>query len=126
MKAASNFFTPCFLKYGRTILSPTSKSLKAVPPLSISIVRQLRLLLMAKLLEEKGYGHGNIAQKMNLHSFVAQKVVTQSRNFTTKQLKKGLENSLKVDRNIKTGKMDGKLAVEMLIVEFANINNTKN
>ncbi|MGF7056379.1 DNA polymerase III subunit delta [Brassicibacter mesophilus] len=85
------------------------------------IIRQLRLLLMAKLLEEKGYSHGSIAQKMNIHSFVAQKIVGQSKNFTIEELKKGLEDGLEVDKSIKTGKMDSKLAVEMLIVEFSNL-----
>ncbi|EOC99286.1 DNA polymerase III subunit delta [Caldisalinibacter kiritimatiensis] len=83
------------------------------------IARQFRLLLMAKLLEKKGYSVPNIAKKINTPNFVAKKVLTQSRNFSYKRLEEGLKKCLEIDENIKKGNIDSKLAIEILIVGFA-------
>jgi len=109
-------------KKGDVALSILNEMLLENEPLQVilhMIIRQLRLLMMAKLLIEKGYGHGTIAQKMKVHSFVAQKLVSQSKNFTLEELKNGLEEGLKVDTDIKKGRIESKLAVEVLIVKFA-------
>ncbi|RKD30869.1 DNA polymerase III subunit delta [Thermohalobacter berrensis] len=84
------------------------------------IIRQFRLILMAKMLEKKGYSQGIIAKKMGVHNFVAKKVISQSRNFTTKELENGLKSCLETDKKIKKGNMNDKLAVEMLIISFCN------
>lgn len=80
------------------------------------IIRQFRLLLMAKLLEERGYSQGNVAKKLGVHSFIANKVITQSRNFDTVELQNILSRCLEVDKILKTSSMDNKLAVEMLLI----------
>jgi len=83
------------------------------------IIRQFRLLFMAKLLEEKGYSQGNIAEKIKVPNFIAQKVIQQSRNFTEKELEEGLNKCLEIDIYVKSGKIDNKLAIEMLLTRFA-------
>jgi len=80
------------------------------------VVRQFRLLYMAKLLDEKGYSQGDIGKKLGIHGFIAKKVLSQSRNFSTNELKETLDKCLETDKAIKTGLMDSKLAVETLIV----------
>lgn len=84
------------------------------------IIRQFRLLFMSKLLKEKGYSIGNIAKKMKIRDFVARKLIGQSSNFHIKELKEGLNQCLITDKNIKTGKMDSGIAIEVLIMNFKN------
>lgn len=83
------------------------------------IIRQIRLLFMSRLLIEKGYSQGDIAKKMGVHSFSAQKIIRQSRSFTCKELEETLKKCLKADMGIKKGLINNKLAVETLIIEFA-------
>lgn len=83
------------------------------------IIRQLRMLMLTKLYEEKGYSQGDIAQKISVPPFVVKKLVSQTRNFTSSNLHSVLEKALDVDRAIKTGKIEWKLAVEIFIAEFS-------
>ena len=83
------------------------------------IIKQLRLLYMAKLLEDKGYPKNNIISKLKVHPYAGKKIVDQSKNFNGDELKKILESSIKTDRDIKKGNIDIKLAIERLIIEFA-------
>lgn len=82
------------------------------------IIRQFRLIFMAKLLEEKGYSQGDIASKAKVPGFIAQKLIAQSRNFTKEELMNILERCLEIEAGTKTGAMDGKLAVEILISSY--------
>ncbi|KNF09369.1 DNA polymerase III, subunit delta [Gottschalkia purinilytica] len=84
------------------------------------VIRQFRLLLMTKLLNEKGYSQGNIAQKIGIHTFVVQKLTSQCRNFNSDELTNILKACMELDQNIKTGKVDGKIGIEILIVEISN------
>lgn len=84
------------------------------------IIRQLRMLMLTKLYEEKGYSQGDISQKINVPTFVVKKLVSQTRNYSSSNLYMILEKALDVDRAIKTGKMEWKLAVEMFIAEISN------
>lgn len=82
------------------------------------IIRQIRMLVLTKLYEEKGYSQGDIAQKINAPAFVVKKLVSQTRNFSLNKLYSVLEKALDADRAIKTGKIEWKLAVEMFIAEL--------
>lgn len=84
------------------------------------IIRQFRLIYKAKLLDNKGYSQGDISRKLSVNSFIAKKIISQGRNFSIDELENALEKSLIVEENIKQGYMDAKLAVEMLIIQFAS------
>ncbi|WP_026893701.1 DNA polymerase III subunit delta [Clostridiisalibacter paucivorans] len=81
------------------------------------IIRQFRLLLMSKLLKNKGYIQTNIAKKIGVPSYIAKKLINQSERLNIGQLEYALNRALDIDRAIKKGGMDSKLGVEMLIVE---------
>ncbi len=83
------------------------------------IIKQIRHVYIAKLLIEKGYDQRDIAKKIGVHSYAAQKIIKQSKSFTVKQLEEVLKKCLKLDETIKKGLIDNKLAVEMLIIELA-------
>lgn len=93
---------------------------EAVQLILYMIVRQVRLLLVSKLLEQKGYSIKAIGQKINVyHNFIIQKLITQGKRFTEDELIYYLNKCMKVDKDIKTGKMDAGLGVEVLIVELS-------
>lgn len=83
------------------------------------IIRQFRLMFMAKLLEQKGYDFSSIVQKMGVHRYIAKKALAQSRNFEEKELENALTKSLETDESIKKGNMDNRLAIETLIITIA-------
>lgn len=85
------------------------------------IIRQLRMLILTKLYGEKGYSQGDISQKINAPTFVVKKLLIQTKNFSSTNLSIILEKALDVDRAIKTGKMEWKLAVEIFISEISNL-----
>lgn len=79
---------------------------------------QLKNILSAKLLLEQGYTSKMIASKIGIHPFVASKCASQSKNFSVDLLKKLLNNFLEMDVMIKTGKIDEKIGIEMLVIEM--------
>lgn len=83
------------------------------------IARQVRLILAAKeLVDEGGMGIDEVRRELKLsHRFIAQKLVSQARMFRMEELEALLRRVAEVDQAIKTGRIEGPLALEMLIVE---------
>ena len=93
---------------------------EAVPRIIYMVIRQIRLIYMVKLMQEKGYSQKVIGQKINIrYSFIVQKLLNQAKNFSERELFKGLEMCKEVDEAIKPGKIDPKLGMEVLIVELS-------
>ena len=76
------------------------------------ITAQFRNLLICKDLEQRGE---NVRQKSGLHPFVAQKLAIQMKNFTLEQLKKIYKTIMNLDFSIKTGRIEPKIALDLLI-----------
>ena len=53
-----------------------------------------------------------------MHPYVAQKSLAQARNFTFDKLKKIYHKLLAIDTGIKTGKVDARMALDMLIISI--------
>ncbi len=80
------------------------------------IVRQFRLLIQAREHLEQGSGRGAaLAKALGVQTFVAQKLETQSRNFSLPDLETTYHHLLDIDRRIKTGQIDPLLALETFI-----------
>jgi len=82
------------------------------------IARQVRIIFQCKGYTQKGLSGKEIAQKLGIHPYVAKKCLEQSRYFTLEQLRMGLDECLKADYNIKSGKMQQRLGIEMLIINM--------
>jgi len=93
---------------------------QAAFPILAMIARQFRLILQCKEYREKGYNQNIIATKLNQRPFVIKKCLSQARNFTIEQLKKGLELCLQADYHIKTGKIQDSMALELIIIKMCN------
>ncbi len=94
------------------------------PPMRIlyMISRQFYLMLQAKDLSGRGMHKDQIATTMGVQGFIAGKCINQSRNFTLTDLKTGLAESVKTEEMIKSGTMDEKVGVEMLLVKYSRKN----
>lgn len=79
------------------------------------IVRQFRILIQVKEMSAQGLAVSTIAKRAGLRPFVADKTKRQSLNFTMGQLEAIYGRLLNTDLSIKTGKMDGVLALDMLV-----------
>lgn len=83
------------------------------------LIRQFDLLLTTKELADRGYGVETIAKEMKVHSFVIKKCFNQSRNFDNKTLKMAYKASVKMMEKIRSGLMDEKVGVEMLLMKYS-------
>jgi DNA polymerase-3 subunit delta len=79
---------------------------------------QFRNLLMIKDLIEKNTPYYKIINKSKLHPFIVKKSYQQAQRFTLQQLKKIYQKIFQVDYQIKTGKIEPEVSLDMLITEI--------
>lgn len=87
------------------------------PPMRILflIARQFNLLLLVKEMTAKGTDRGTIASKLKIPPFVAGKVSAQAGAFTREQILSYVKGCVEAEEAVKTGKMNDRMAVELLI-----------
>jgi len=91
----------------------------AIPLYLLSmIVRQFRILIQVKEMSAQGMTVSTIAKRAGIHPFVAEKAMPQSLNFTMGELDAIYPRLLNTDLSIKTGKMDGVLALDILVASI--------
>ena len=92
------------------------------PPMRILalIGRQFNLLLQVKELRKKGYSPQVISEKTGLQGFLVGKYAKQAERFKTKELREALEACVDADENVKTGKMNDVMSVEILICRYSS------
>ena len=89
-------------------------------PLFGMIVRQFRLLIQVRELVEEnpGQDHFSIAKTIGSHPYPIQKLMPQVKLFSLEQLKKIFHQLSEVDQAIKTGQLEGGLALDLLIASL--------
>ncbi len=107
---------------GRAALSLLHRLLQEDDPLPIfgMIVRQFRLLLLAREYLNEGGAPRQAGAALGVHPYVAEKVVSQARVFTLEQLEAIYRHLLDTDVAIKTGKVDAGLALDLLVAGVAS------
>jgi DNA polymerase-3 subunit delta len=90
-----------------------------VPPqILVLITRQLRRIIMAKEMSQK-LSRTQVMGRLGITSdYVFDKVSEQAKAYTIENLKLAYQKVLEADVAIKTGKYDGDLAVDLLVVEL--------
>lgn len=81
-------------------------------------VRQFKILLQIKQALESGLSPRQIASHLKIHPFVAQKGIEQARHFTLPVLKNILNNLIKIDYNVKSGRGDYLTGLNILIAKL--------
>ena len=91
------------------------------PPMRIVflIARQFQLLLQIKELSKKGYDTKFIAEKTKSPEFAVRRNQGQARSFTVEQLREAVTDCVKIEEAVKTGNMNDRLGVEVLIVKYS-------
>jgi DNA polymerase-3 subunit delta len=89
-----------------------------IPKIIFMITRHIRQVLQIKILTKKGLNRNDAAVKAGLTPYAAGKIYSQAANLTEIELKNAMKQCLETDSAIKTGKMDEKMAAELLILNF--------
>lgn len=84
------------------------------------ITRQFRLIIQTIKLREMGALNNEIAETLGIRDFVVRECLKQSANFDSETLLVALKECLDIDVDIKTGRKNDKLAVELLILKYAS------
>ncbi|MFZ1042055.1 MAG: DNA polymerase III subunit delta [Anaerolineales bacterium] len=82
------------------------------------VVRQFRLLLLAREVIESRGGQREVEQALGVHSFVAEKVFSQAKRFSLPALEKIYHKLLEIDEAAKKSQVPLDLAMETLVVEL--------
>jgi len=85
------------------------------------ITRQFRILLQVKELLRQKVPQREIPARLGLHPFVVEKAARQARNFTLRQLRAIYQHLVETDEAIKGGRMEGSLALDLLLVELTKL-----
>ena len=82
------------------------------------IARQLRLIVLAKDLGKRKSGQDKSSSLESVSEYSLQKAIRQAREFNLERIKKAYDKLLEADLSIKTGKYEGDLALDLLVVEL--------
>lgn len=90
------------------------------PPIRILFLigRHMNILLQIKDLKKRGADNKTMASKIGVPPFAVNKYLKQAGMYKTSQLKKALERCIQADEAIKTGTLQDKMSVELLIFEL--------
>ncbi|TYR82350.1 DNA polymerase III subunit delta [Priestia megaterium] len=84
------------------------------------LASQFRLLYHAKQLFNQGYGQQQIAQTLKVHPFRVKIALQQSRGFEEKKLTIILKELAEADYQMKTGRMDKALILQLFFLKQSN------
>ena len=89
------------------------------PPMRIlyMLARQFKILFEVKDLVKRGYSKKQIQEEKGLHPFVVSKCMDQCRAFSTKDLRRILEEAAELESSVKTGLLNDVMSVELFIVK---------
>lgn len=80
--------------------------------------RQFRIIFQVMQLKESGYTQGQMAKRLRLHPYAVKLASGQGKSFEKKQLLRVLNDFAEADYHMKTGKMDKRLALELLLTDI--------
>ncbi len=79
------------------------------------IIRQIKILMKIRSALDLGATSRKMTTDLHLHPFIIQKGINQARNFTLNNLKSILDKLIKIDYQMKTGKAEARLLLNLLI-----------
>ncbi len=90
------------------------------PPMKILVLigRQFAVLMAVKEMAVSGNPNAVIAEKLGIRPFLVSKYVKQAQKFSAVELRQGIEDCVNADNDVKTGKIEDKYAVELIIMKY--------
>lgn len=91
------------------------------PPMRILflILRQFQKLMLIKELTNQGVDSRTIASKAGMPEFAVRKNQAMAKKFKMEQIRRALEDGVELEEGVKTGRMNDRVAVEVLIVKYS-------
>ena len=91
------------------------------PPMRILYLlsRQFKIILQVKELASLGYPYKKIAEDIKVPSFAISKYQNQAKAFRGKELREILEMSANTEEQVKTGRLNDVIGVELFIVQYS-------
>lgn len=91
------------------------------PPMRILalITRQFHILEQLKSMQEKGVPRQQAASRLKIPPFALKKNLGQASKFTADRLRKAFADCIRTDEEIKSGRQNDRLAVELLIIRYS-------
>ncbi len=84
------------------------------------ITRQFRILLQLSEMKERGYDRKAMASGVKVPEFAVRKYLAQAGKFYDSRLLDAVRDGVQAEEDIKTGRMNDRLAVELLLVKYAS------
>ncbi|MBQ7971949.1 MAG: DNA polymerase III subunit delta [Lachnospiraceae bacterium] len=81
--------------------------------------RHFLQLLTVKDLRNRGYDRKRISEKLDMKPFIVDKYMTQAGKFSMGTLKRAIEDCANFDEAYKSGKMNDRMCVELLLVKYS-------
>lgn len=90
------------------------------PPMRILylIARQFNVLLQIRELSGQGFPSNIIAERTSMKEFIVRKNLGLARRFTVAELRAAVEFCTQMEEDVKTGKMQDQIAVELVIYKY--------
>ncbi|TCS83771.1 DNA polymerase III subunit delta [Tepidibacillus fermentans] len=85
------------------------------------LAKQFRLMLFAKELSQKGYSNQQIGNHIGVHPYAVQLALQQGRGFSEQELKGIIKKLAEMDFEMKTGKKDKVLALELFLLSLTRM-----
>ncbi|MDF9295460.1 DNA polymerase III subunit delta [Geobacillus stearothermophilus] len=82
------------------------------------LASHFRLLAQVKWLAQTGYGQTQIASALNVHPFRVKLALAQAARFSDAELTEAITELAAADYDVKSGAMDRRLAVELLLMRW--------
>ena len=91
------------------------------PPMRILYLvgRQFNTLLQVKSLAAQGLDNNAIAARAGLRSFTIRRYRAEAEKFSTQQLLGALKDCVQTEEDVKTGKIEDRLGLELLLVRYS-------
>ena len=91
------------------------------PPMRILYLlgREFSILRKVKELTGEGAGSVSIASSLGLRPFVVKNYLSMVGNYTADQLRAAVEDFVQTEQDVKTGKLEDKLSVELMIIKYS-------
>lgn len=91
------------------------------PPMRILFLmaREFNLLLQVKQLAAEGRAAADIAKRTKLPGFLTGKYIAQAKQFSAEGLRGALAECVETEEAVKTGQIDDRLGVELLIIKYS-------
>jgi DNA polymerase-3 subunit delta len=82
------------------------------------VVRQFRLLIQAREILDGRGNQDDVARALGVHPYVAEKTSNQASHFSIESLESIYHKLLRIDEDVKTGRISLDLALDALVVEL--------